>query len=96
MIMRAWALLALGRSEEAADWARGAAEQPNSVLWPAVTLVSSLGHLRRFDEAGAVFTRLHEVDADRDLIAVWDILPFRDPTHRNRLMEGVRKAGVLS
>ncbi len=95
MIMRAWALLALGRFEEAADWARRSAEQPNSVLWPAVTLVSSLGHLQRVDEARAVFKRLREVDPDRDLIAVWNILPFRDPAHHNLLVEGVRKAGVL-
>jgi TolB-like protein len=95
MIFRAWALIVLGRDEEAADWARQAAEKPNSRLWPNANLVSALGHLGRCEEAQAAYDRFHMEYPGKDLLSVWDILPFRDPTHRARLAEGVRKSRCL-
>jgi adenylate cyclase len=95
MIVRAWAMGSLERDEEAAEWARRAAEQPNAMLWPNITLVAALGHLGRQDEARAACARFREENPEKDLLAICDILPFRDPAHRARLAEGVRKAGVL-
>ena len=95
MIVIAWALGNLERNEEAADWARRAAEQPNARLWPNVTLVAALGHLGRQDEARAAFSRFRAEYPERDLLAICEILPFRSPAHQAHLPEGVRKAGVL-
>jgi len=95
MILRAWALIALGRDEEAAGWARRAAEQPNAVLWPNAVLASALGHLGRVEEARAACRRFREENPGHAVTEIWDILPFQDPAHVARLDEGVRKAGVF-
>lgn len=92
MVVRAWALLALGRDEEAADWARRAAAQPTAMLWPTAVLASAYGNLGRRDEARAALQRLAKEFRGRDPVAVWDILPFRDPAPAGRLAEGMRKA----
>ena len=95
MNFRAWALCMLGRFEEAADWARRSAEHPNSVLWPNAALISALGHLGRREDAQAAYARFREAYPDHDPVAIWDSLPFQDPTHRALFAEGVRKSGVL-
>jgi tetratricopeptide (TPR) repeat protein len=92
MVVRAWSLSLLGRFEEAADWARRAAAQPNSVLWPSAILVSMLGHLGWRGEARAALRRLSKEFPRRDPVTVWEILPFRNPTHAALMVEGMRKA----
>ncbi len=95
MIFRAWALSALGRDEEAADWARQAAAHPNSQFWPTATLMSALGHLGRLEEARATYRNFRQENPETDLAALWQVLPFKDKAHNERLAEGVRKAGIV-
>jgi adenylate cyclase len=59
------------------------------------TLAASLGQLDRLDEARAVLAEMELIrpaDAERH----WELTnPYADPAHRDHLMEGLRKAGML-
>ncbi len=92
MVVRTFALSALGRLEEVVDWARRAAEQPNSVLWPNIMLASALGRLGRRQEARQALDRFHQENPDLDLDHVCQRLPFRNPAHVQTLVEGIRLA----
>ena len=94
MNFRAWALSALGRDEEAADWAGQAAAHPNSQFWPTATLVSALGQLGRLEAAREAYRKFRQENPETDLAAVWEVLPFKDKAHNERLAEGIRKAGL--
>ncbi|HSF93907.1 MAG TPA: tetratricopeptide repeat protein [Thermohalobaculum sp.] len=92
MILRAWGFGCTGRFEEAAEWSQRAAAQPNSVLWPQAVLTSALGHLGRVAEARQAARRFSAENPDKDILAMWDILPFRDPSNAALMAEGVRRA----
>ncbi len=92
MVVRTWALSALGRQEEVVDWARRAAEQPNSVLWPNLMLASALGQLGRRQEARQALDRFHQENPHIDIDDVCERLPFRNPAHVQTLLEGIRLA----
>jgi len=92
MTVRAWALSALGRHAEVVEWARKAAEQPNSVLWPNAVLVSALGLIGRKEEARQALDRFQQENPNIELDNVFDRLPFSDPAHIRTLAEGIRLA----
>jgi adenylate cyclase len=92
MVVRTWALSALGRQEEVVDWARRAAEQPNSVLWPNLMLASALGQLGRRQEARQALDRFHQENPHIDIDDVCERMPFRNPAHVQTIAEGIRLA----
>jgi adenylate cyclase len=92
MVLRTWALSALGRMDEVVDWARRAAEMPNSVLWPNLMLASALGRLGRGQEARQVLDGFRRENPDIDPGDVFKRLPFKDPAHVEALVEGIRSA----
>lgn len=91
MIVRSWALCALGRFEEAVEAARHASEQPRSVLWPKAVLASALGHLGRNDEAKQALTQFRQENPEIDAELLWQRLAFKNPAHVQTLVEGIRK-----
>jgi adenylate cyclase len=66
---------------------------PNTDLSRAF-LASALGHLGRWDEAAAVWRELKEVNPRYSPASHMARSPFRDPADADRLIEGLRKAGL--
>ena len=57
-------------------------------------LASTLGHLGRAEEARRVWQELEEINPRYSLEDHMDRLPFKDLADAERIVEGVRKAGV--
>ena len=57
-------------------------------------LASTLGHLGRAEEARRVWQELKEINPRYSLEDHMDRLPFKDPADAERIVEGVRKAGL--
>jgi adenylate cyclase len=66
---------------------------PNTDLSRAF-LASALGHLGRWDEAAAVWRELKEVNPRYSPASHMARSPFRDPADADRLIGGLRKAGL--
>ncbi len=93
--MQAWALLVVGRYEEAAHSARIAVRRPNADLWAYATLSAVLGHLDRLDEAGSARAELLRRMPDFSLGFVRRFVFYnRILAHLERYIDGLRKAGV--
>ena len=59
-----------------------------------VMLTSALGHLGRRDEAAKALAGLREKAPEIDEGAVRTRLSIADPNHLDRIVEGLRKAGL--
>ena len=94
MSIRALTLIALGRYEEAADWARKAWRQPNAEFWAPALLASALGNLGQTDEAKTCIDEAKRMKPDFSSAFVDQTLPFDRPEDRERLLGGLRKAGM--
>jgi TolB-like protein len=93
--MRAWALIVLGRYEEAAESARISVRRPNADLWAHSTLCAALGHLGRLDEAAAARGKLLERKPDISLGFVRRSVYYNKvPAHLEVYLDGLRKAGL--
>jgi adenylate cyclase len=57
-------------------------------------LASSLGHLGRAEEARKAWARVFEINPGFSVERRRKVLPFRNPEHFERRVEGVRKAGI--
>ncbi len=91
LIVRSWVLCALGRFEEAVEAAQRASGQPRSVLWPNAVLAAALGHLGKTDEATRARAQFLRENPEIELELIWQRLPFKNPTHVQVLISGVRK-----
>jgi TolB-like protein len=93
--MRAWALIVLGRYEEAAESARVSVRKPNADLWAHATLCAALGNLGRLDEAEAARGKLLNRKPDFSLGFVRRFVYYNKvPTHLEVYLDGLRKAGL--
>jgi adenylate cyclase len=57
-------------------------------------LASALGHLGRRDEAAAVWRELKKINLRYSPASHMARTPFRNPADANRLIDGLRKAGL--
>jgi adenylate cyclase len=88
------ALFALGRYEEAeAAFRRRLIHLPGSDV-TRVYLASLYGHAGRNDEARRMWTDLVDLHPEYSLDHTLRILPYTDPAPLERLVEGLRKAGL--
>lgn len=93
--MRAWALLVMGRYEEAAESARLSVRKPNADLWAYATLSAALGHLDRLDEASLARAELLKRQPDFSLGFVKCFVFYnKNRAHLERYLDGLRKAGL--
>lgn len=93
--MRAWALLVMGRYEEAAKSARISVRRPNAQIWAYTTLSTVLGHLGQRDEARVALEELLERKPDFSADFVRRFVYYnKNPAHLDRYIEGLKKAGL--
>ena len=57
-------------------------------------LASALGHLQNLDEAGRIWRELKAINPDYSSSEHIGRLPFRDPVHAEKIVDGLRKAGL--
>ena len=94
MVVRAWAHILMRQFEDAAMWSRRAIRQPNTQFWAQATLASALGHLERTEEARRVTADLFRIKPQFSLAIVEKTLPFKEATHLELYLDGLRKAGL--
>ena len=88
-------VLRLGRAYETAAviFKERIALTPNTDLSRAF-LASALGHLGRRDEAAAVWRELKEINPRYSPASHSARIPFRNPADANKLLAGLREAGL--
>ncbi len=93
--MQAWALVVLGRYQEAAKSARLSVRRPNAQPWAYATLCAALGHLGQFDDAANAREELLKRKPDFSIAFIRQFVYYnKDPDHLDRYIEGARKAGL--
>jgi len=92
--VRALCLPQLKRYEKAVEWARKAAQVPDTLI-PRISVVkiSALGHLGRREEARSVADELLGVKPDFTLDYVMQTFPF-EVNDLDHLLESLRRAGL--
>jgi tetratricopeptide (TPR) repeat protein len=94
MASRSIALTLLGRYDEALDWARQGARQPNTALYSIVAEIAALGHLGRVAEAAEAIARAREKRPNVNLPFLMKALPITEPACRAQFEDGLRRAGL--
>ncbi len=89
-----YALVGLGRFEEALPWARKAAREMPSWITVQRGLAITLGHLGRDDEAKEVVREMLRIDPEFTISRFAASIPFKEGLVQERVIEGMRKAGV--
>jgi tetratricopeptide (TPR) repeat protein len=93
--MRAWALIVMGKYEEAAKSARMSVRIPNADIWAYATLSAVLGHLDLLDEASMAREELLKRKPDFSQGFVRRFVYYnKTPAHLDRYIDGLRKAGL--
>ena len=92
--VRAFALLLLGKYDDACHWADHVVARDQTYAVPL--RVASAGHALsgRLDKARETMGRLREVDPALRLSQLTEVLPFRRPEDIARIVEGLRLAGL--
>ena len=90
----AQAYFQLGRYEEAIDILKRRIKRNPETDVSRVLLAASYGHLGRAEEAKASWAEALRVNPDYSLEHRRQILPYKDPRDFDRLVEGLRKAGL--
>ncbi len=80
--------------ETAGDLLRQRIERAPRTDISRALLASARGHQGRLDEARSVWAELAEVNPEYSLQRRGEILPYRNPQDFQRIVEGVRKAGI--
>jgi adenylate cyclase len=83
-----------GRLDQAVTWLRKARRENPRFRATHRTLTSALAHLGRLDEAGAAAKDLLELEPDFRVSAFASWYPLRRPADLERLVEGLRVAGL--
>jgi adenylate cyclase len=96
MTMRSVALILLRRHDEAVVWARRSQRQPGGaqVAWTHAHEASALAHLGRVDGARSALARALAIQSTFSASFIDAVLPFKDRTHRDHYIDGLRKAGL--
>ncbi|WP_296334810.1 tetratricopeptide repeat protein, partial [Reyranella sp.] len=93
-VAMAFALMFLGRYEEASQWAAKALRhQPDSIAVLRISAASN-GLAGNFDKARKFMARLRQLVPDMRLSVEEDFAPFRRPQDAERMTEGLRLAGM--
>ena len=90
----AYALVLLGRYDESVKWsARALARQPH---WHLGMRIAAIGHALagNLEEARHLGTQLYKLDPGMRLANFRDLTPYRRPQDVERLVEGLRLAGL--
>ncbi|HEX7005838.1 MAG TPA: tetratricopeptide repeat protein [Alphaproteobacteria bacterium] len=90
----AQALFSVGRYEEAAEKLCERIARTPTTDSSRMLLASCYGHLGRLDEARGVWAELLEVNPDFSLAQRQRVLPFKNPTDFQRIVDGLAKAGL--
>jgi adenylate cyclase len=92
---QALALFQLGRYEEAvASLKRRLVRNPDTDV-SRVLLAASYGHLGRFDEARVEWQEVFRINPDYSLEYRRKVLPYKNPSDFERVVDGLRKAGLV-
>jgi TolB-like protein len=92
---RALAHLFAGEFELALEWAQRATLVPNCHYWPFAHRLAALGHLQRGSELRAALAELRSRKPDFSCAFARERLFYiKDPSHLERYIEGLRRAGV--
>ena len=91
---RSLALILLQRHEDALEWAIKSARQANAGWLSHAILASALGHLGRLDEARRAGGDMLYLKPDFSLSFIARTMPFKNPAHLERFLDGLRKAGL--
>ncbi len=84
----------LGRYEEAIDILKQRIVRNPDTDVSRVLLAASYGHLGRVAEARAAWAEALRINPNYSLEHRRQILPYKDPSDFDRLVEGLRKAGL--
>jgi TolB-like protein/class 3 adenylate cyclase/tetratricopeptide (TPR) repeat protein len=92
--VRAFALLLLGKYDEACRWADHVVARDQKYAVPL--RIASVSHALsgRLDQARETMRQLREVDPALRLSQLSEVLPFRRPEDITRIVEGLRLAGL--
>ena len=90
----AQAYFQMGRYEEAIDILKRRLIRVPGTDISRVLLAASYGHLGRIAEAKAEWTEALRLNPDYSLERRRQVLPYQDPSDFDRLVEGLRKAGL--
>jgi adenylate cyclase len=85
---------ALERYEEAADLLKRRIAHQSDSYTSQVLLAACYGHLGRFEEARAAWQEALRIDPDYSIERRRQILPYKNPADFERVVEGLRKAGL--
>ena len=90
----AWALIFLGRYDEALKWARKALNhEPNWMqALRACAVASALAG--NANEAGTTVLRIRELDPVASISRLEQVLPYEQLQDKGRILEGLRLAGL--
>ena len=91
---RALALLGAKRLEKAEESARQSVRQPTAAVTAYFTLAATLGQLGKDEEARKAMVGVLRKKPDFSADYVAQILPFKNPEHREYVIEGLHKAGM--
>ncbi|MDM9622964.1 guanylyl cyclase [Rhizobium sp. AC44/96] len=92
---QAWALFQLARYEEAVELLLQRVSRNPVTDVSRALLAACYGHLGLFEAARATWQEVLRVNPDYSLEYRRKVLPFKDPADFDRVMEGLRKAGVV-
>ncbi len=84
-----------GDYERAADFFRLRIAANSSTDLSRGLLVATLGHLDQVEEAGRIWRELMEINPEYSAEGHIGRLPFQNPEHREKIREGLRKAGLM-
>ncbi|MET0167949.1 MAG: adenylate/guanylate cyclase domain-containing protein [Vicinamibacterales bacterium] len=92
---QAQAMFQLGRYEEAvASIKRRLVRNPGTDV-SRVLLAASYGHLGRFDEARVEWQEVFRINPDYSLEYRRKVLPYKNPSDFERVVDGLREAGLI-
>ena len=92
---QALAMFQLGRYEEAIGiLKRRLVRNPDTDV-SRVLLAASLGHLGRFEEAREEWQEVFRINPDYSLEHRRKVLPYKNPADFERVVDGLRKAGLV-
>ena len=94
MCIRAYALMFLGRLDEALDWARASARHPSAHYQSRAHLVSILGHRNRVQEAKQVLAGILRDRSDYSCAVIERTWPIKHSRDLQFFLGGLRKAGL--
>jgi tetratricopeptide (TPR) repeat protein len=93
-LVKAVAFFSAGQYEEAVDWLERSLQGKSDYPFTSCMLAAGLAHLGRADESQDVCNRLLKLSPGFSLAAVRLLIPFAAPEFSERLMDGLRKAGL--